>query len=131
MAEVVIDSTPPVTPALTLDAGSVTGGIPNNTQDNNSNKYPAPTFDVTNVEPNATVSLYRNGVLVNTLVQGSTTGPATVMITDTNAGNGTIANGTYTYTVIQSDLAGNPARSPRRAPWSSPSRPTCRRRRSA
>ena len=31
------------------------------------------------------------------------------MITDTNAGNGMIPNGTYTYTVIQSDLAGNPS----------------------
>ena len=113
---VVIDTQAPVTPSLTLDAGSVTGGIANNTQDNNG-KYPAPTFDVTNVEPNATVNLYRvtlvNGVptgspvLVNSVVEPATAAPSTVTIQDVNAGGGTIPNGTYQYTVTQADLAGN------------------------
>ena len=122
---VIIDSTPPVSPALSLDPASVTGGIPDFTQDNNG-KYPAPTFDATNVEPNATVNLYRvpivNGVptgtptLVNTVTVGATSGPTTVMITDTNAGGGVIPNGTYQYTVTQTDLAGNPSAVTRRAP---------------
>ncbi len=116
--QVIIDSTPPVAPGLTLDPASDTGPQPGDgiTQDNNGNPFPAPVFDATNIEPNGVVNLYRapiiNGVvgtpvLVNTFIQSPTAGPLTVQIADINNGNGTIPNGIYRYSVTDTDLAGN------------------------
>jgi large repetitive protein len=115
--QVIIDSTPPATSVLTLDPASDTGSSNSDqvTQDNNG-QFPAPVFDVTNVEPNGIVKLYRapvvNGVvgtpvLVNTITQGAVAAIGTIQIPDINGGNGVIPNGTYQYTVQQTDLAGN------------------------
>ena len=117
---VIIDSTPPVAPVLTLDPVSQTGPNPSPTitEDNNGNPFPAPIFDATNIEPNGIVNLYRTpvnalgtptgpAVLVNTFTQGATAGPLTVQIADINGGNGVIPNGMYQYSVTDTDLAGN------------------------
>ena len=116
--QVIIDSTPPLAPPIILDPASDTGTFNNDqvTQDNNGNPYPAPVFDLTGIEPNAIVQLYRtpvvNGVpgtpvLVNTQTQGATAAIGSFSIADTNGGNGMIPDGTYLYTAKQTDLAGN------------------------
>jgi hypothetical protein len=101
---------------LELDPASDTGTFNNDdvTRDNNGNPYPPPYFDVSGVEANANVQLYRapvvNGVvgpavLVNTLVDVPVGG--TLLIADTNAGMGVIPDGTYQYSARQVDPLGN------------------------
>ena len=114
---VIVASTAPTTPtSLKLDPASDTGTFNNDqvTKDNNSAAYGPPYFDVSGVEADASVQLYRapviNGVvgtavLVNTLV--NVPGGGALLIPDTNAGNGVIPDGTYQYSAMQVDLAGN------------------------
>jgi hypothetical protein len=104
---VTIASTPPLAPsAPVLDPSSYTGTSSTMiSADNQPSTQDAPRFDVSNVLAGASVELLRNGVVVNTLTD--TTG-GTVSIDDINAPvNGPIPDGTYTYTAIQIDLAGN------------------------
>ncbi len=111
------DPKPTAAPVLdaSTDSGVVGDGI---TQFNNgpSNVFPAPIFDVANVEAGAQVQLFRatfnttthaigTPVLVNT-VFNTTSASATIQIADTNGGNGTIADGTYIYTEQLTDVAG-------------------------
>jgi|GEM_PF-561561 len=116
---VLIDHTAPVAPnKIVLDPSTDSGTLHNGTA-TNFNNNPAtspinsPIFDVSGVEANATVQLYRapvvdgvagTPVLVNTLTN---TAGGTVHIADTNGGKGTIPNGTYVYSAKQIDLAGN------------------------
>ncbi len=81
-----------------LQAASDTG--PSNTDDITSVRNPI--FDVTGVEPSALLQLLRDGVVVTTLV-GVAGG--TVAIQDTS----NLADGTYVYSAIQFDQAGNAA----------------------
>ncbi len=117
---VLIDATAPAAPRpFQLDPASDTGTFNNDnyTKDNNGNPYPAPTFDLFGVEPNATVELFRalvvNGIptgsiLVNTLTDVTPTGGnSLVQVPDINGGNGVIPDGVYAYTAKQIDLAGN------------------------
>jgi len=118
--QVIIDSTPPAVPGLSLDPASDTGTYNNDkiTRRNNSpSPGNAPVFNATNIEPNGIVKLFRAAydpatgtygtpVLVNVLTQGSTGG--TVQIADVNLpSGGPIPDGRYRYTVQQIDLAGN------------------------
>ena len=111
-----VDATAPVAPnPLKLDPLTDTGTFNNDfvTKDNNGNPYPAPIFDLSSVENKATVQLFRalviNGIpgasiLVNTI---NNVGGGIVPVPDINNGNGVIADGTYVYTAMQTDLAGN------------------------
>jgi subtilisin-like proprotein convertase family protein len=103
---VTFDTTPPVTPgAPDLQATSDSpdpahpGFRAGVTDADNITNVASPTFDVFNVEANATVQLLRNGTVVATLVN---VGPGTVALTDTNA-----PAGTHAYTARQFDLSGN------------------------
>jgi hypothetical protein len=106
-----LETTPPAPTSIKLDPSTDTGTFNNDgiTMDNNSVASPtnAPLFDVTGIQPGATVELFRNAVLVDTLTN---TAGGTVTIYDTN--NGTpgqfsIADGTYLYRAEQIDQAGN------------------------
>ena len=98
---VTIDTTAPATPAAPdLEAGSDTGASPTD----NVTSSTSPTFDVSVVEPRASVQLYRDGVLVKTLADTSPTA-GVVAITDP----GPVPDGVHTYTTVQVDLAGNPS----------------------
>ncbi len=122
-AQVIIDATPPLQSVTTLDPSTDSGSLNNDqiTNDNNANNNP-PILDITNVEPNGIVKLYRtpgtvNGlgaftatgapVLVNTVTQGPGGVLGTMQVPDINAGNGRIPDGFYLYTNTQTDLAGN------------------------
>ena len=119
--QVIVDTTAPLVSTATLDPASDTGSS-NSDKVTNKNNNPspgnAPVFDVTGVEPNGIVKLYRApfnpvtgvtgaAVLVNTLTQTSAVPIGTLQIADINGGNGSIADGTYVYTSQQTDLAGN------------------------
>ena len=82
-------------PGLTLDPGSDSGvkgdGITNAV---------SPTFDVTNVAIGATITLLRNGTAVTTAPGGA---GGTAQITDP----GPAPDGVYSYSVKQTDAAGN------------------------
>jgi subtilisin-like proprotein convertase family protein len=94
---VTVDTTPPAPPAApVLDPGSDSGVL----GDNITNVI-NPFFDVAGVEANANLELFRNGVLVNTLI--NVTG-GTVVIQDPGPVQ---PDGKYTYTAEQIDLAGN------------------------
>ena len=98
---VTIDTTPPVVPAAPdLEAGSDTGASPTD----NVTMSTSPTFDVSVVEPRATVELFRDGVLVKSLPD---TAPAAGVVPITDPGP--VPDGIHTYTTIQVDLAGNPS----------------------
>ena len=62
-----------------------------------------PVIDVAGVEPGATVQLFRNGTLVNTV---TTVNGGTVPIQD-GSPTDTVPDGTYIYTAVQTDVAGN------------------------
>jgi subtilisin-like proprotein convertase family protein len=120
--QVIIDATPPAQSTVSLDPSTNLGTLNNVqfTKFNNSSSNP-PLFDVTGVEPNAIVKLFRvpgtfsggtfsptgNPVLVNTVTQPSNPAIAPGTIADTNAGNGAIPDGFYLYYITQTDLAGN------------------------
>jgi subtilisin-like proprotein convertase family protein len=94
---VTIDTAAPASPTnLALAPGDDTG----HSGTDGVTKVNAPTFDVSNIEPNATVELFRGATLVKSLF---TAVGGTVAIQDP----GPVADGTYVYTVVQLDLAGN------------------------
>ena len=122
--KVIIDTTPPAASTIGLDPSTDSGSLNNDqfTNFNNSTPTNAPLFDVTGVEPNGIVALYRtpgtvNGsgvftatgpaVLVNTVTQAAVATIGTIQVADINAGGGAIPNGDYLYTTQQTDLAGN------------------------
>jgi hypothetical protein len=83
----------PAAPALTLDPSSQSGSA-------TVTANPRPTIDVGGVQLGATVKLFRNGTLVKTVANASTT---SFTFTEPNA----LANGNVTYTAMQSDVAAN------------------------
>ena len=82
-------------------------------KNNNPSPSNSPVFDVANVEPNASVILFRAPVtagVIGTFAQVNSlpaTVGGTVAIADLNNGQGTIADGSYVYEAQQIDLAGN------------------------
>ena len=109
----VLDTIPPISPtSITLDPSSVVSpGLSITKHNNVPSPGNAPLFDVTGIEPGATVELFRNSVLVNTTTNVTPTGANNlVTIADiNNPTNAQITDGTYTYSATQIDLAGNPA----------------------
>ena len=133
---VIIDSTAPKSPtSVKLDTTTDSGtfGTDSYTNFNNASGR-APLFDVTGIEPHATVKLYRDyidpvtgnpfgtPILVNTIMDVTPIGPNNlVKIADINGNNSTIPDNPigspsdtappkgypYIYTAIQVDLAGN------------------------
>jgi hypothetical protein len=114
--KVIIDATAPATPPppiLMTDTGTFNNDDVTNT--NNSATSPSPSnarvFNVLNVEPNATVVLYRDGEEVNRI---NLTAGGTVPIADLNGGTSPgqnpIPDGIYVYRVEQIDVAGNQSR---------------------
>jgi subtilisin-like proprotein convertase family protein len=95
---VTIDTTPPAAPgAPVLDPNSDSG-----VKGDDITNIINPFFDVPGIEANANLELFRNGTLVNTLVDVPTGG--TVTIQDPGPVQ---PDGVYTYTAIQVDLAAN------------------------
>ena len=83
----------PAAPALTLDPSSQSGSA-------TVTANPRPTIDVGSVQLGATVKLFRNGTLVKTVANATTT---SFTFTEPNA----LANGNVTYTAMQTDVAAN------------------------
>ena len=128
---VIVDTTTPAPPTkvtLDLSTDSGTSNGDNYTNFNNSNNN-APLFDITGIEPNATVQLIRtdtkgNSKIVNIVTNVTPTGPNNmVQVADINGNNTPIpdnlvgappdtappSGNPYVYTAIQIDLAGNPS----------------------
>jgi subtilisin-like proprotein convertase family protein len=102
---VTIDTTAPAGPVADLQAGSDTG------QSNSDNLTSAtllalvggyPKFDISPVELGGFVELFRNGALVSS--GRLLTGAGTITLSDQGP---SFPDGKYTYTVRQTDLAGN------------------------
>jgi subtilisin-like proprotein convertase family protein len=90
----IVTSAPaPTTPVL--DPASDSG-----TKGDNITNVTNPFFDITGVEAKATLQLLRNGTLINSI---TTPTGGSLKIQDP----GPLANGTYTYTAKQVDIAGN------------------------
>ena len=94
------DITAPVQPnapdlRFTSDSGS--SNTDNITNDN------TPTFDISGVESNSTVTLYGNGLVLGAVVTPE--GQSTVSFTPTTP----MSDGTYVIRAIQTDAAGNPS----------------------
>ncbi|MCI2229915.1 BspA family leucine-rich repeat surface protein [Polaribacter sp. MSW13] len=92
-----IDTTPPPTPTTPdLQAGSDTGltNSDNNTSDS------TPTFDITCTESDSTITLYAEGISAGTHVC-TAIGSTMVMVSTT------LLDGTYDFTISETDLAGN------------------------
>ena len=133
---VIIDSTAPKSPTSVKLSASTDSGTSNGDSYTNFNNKSgnAPLFDVTGIEPHATVKLYRDyidpvtgnpfgtPILVNTIQDVTPTGPKnTVQIADINGNNTPIPDNPignpadtappkgypYIYTAVQLDLAGN------------------------
>ena len=112
---VTIDHTAPLAPSAPVlePASDTSKGFGHTTKNNNPSPSNAPVFDVTGVEPNASVILFRApvvGGVVGTFVQVNVltaTAGGTVAIADINSGKGKIPDGTYVYQAQQVDLAGN------------------------
>ena len=88
-----------------LDPGSDSGTPGDDITNVNGSGGIFPQFDVGNVVPGATLTLLRNGVMVNTLPNAA---GGTAVIGDQG---GVIPDGTYQYTVQQLDNVGNTATS--------------------
>ena len=98
---VLIDTGPPTAPSTPdLEPGDDTGIL---NSDNNTSVNANLHFDVSGVENRAKLELLRNGVVVATIADVGTPVGGAVTILDP----GPLADGTYTYAVRQTDLAGN------------------------
>ena len=97
---VLFDYTLPAAPAAPDLKAADDSGISNS--DNNTATTTGLRFDTTLVEPNAKLELLRDGVVVNSIANVGAAGGA-VTIADLTA----LADGTYVYTLRQTDLAGN------------------------
>jgi subtilisin-like proprotein convertase family protein len=96
-----LDTTPPMAPAgLDLQSGSDTGLPPVFSDADEYTADATPTFDVSGVEAENGVLLYRNGQRVAELFG---TAGGVVAITDP----GLVPDGTYTYVAVQVDRSGN------------------------
>ena len=92
---VTIDTSIPAAPTLVLDPKSDTG-----VKGDNITSVLNPIFDASGVVAGATLTLFRNGVVVKTLTNVVA---GTVQIQDP----GPLANGSFTYTAQQTSPAGN------------------------
>jgi subtilisin-like proprotein convertase family protein len=104
----IITATPPAPTSLTLDPAS-DSGISNSDDITSAAIIKFPVFDISGVEQGATVKLYRNGSVVNTLVttpQGPGA-PLTFISVQLSDPKQPFTDGVYTYTVQQIDQAGN------------------------
>ena len=101
----IIDSTAPIAPPLTLSPATDTGQHNNDnvTANNNSPQHAPPAFVVSGVEPNSLVQLFRDGQFVGIVQAGP--GATQVLVSDNL--QGVIPDGNHTYTARQVDLAGN------------------------
>ena len=89
----------PATPGIALDPASDSGRFNNDDYTN----VTQPTFDISNVQPNAQVFLYRDGTLIASPIFAA---GGNVTITDTFT-TPALSDGNHTYTVYQQDIAGN------------------------
>ena len=104
----IVTSAPPAPTTLTLDPGS-DSGISNSDDITSATIIKFPIFDVSGVEQGATLKLFRNGVLVNSLVTTPQApgAPLTFISVQISDPKQPFTDGVYTYTVQQIDQAGN------------------------
>ncbi|WP_213133516.1 BapA/Bap/LapF family large adhesin [Citrobacter sp. FP75] len=104
--KIIVDTLAPTAPAITLvndDVGTITGNVANNGGITNDN---TPTISGTG-EPGSLVSLFDNGILLNTvLVNSSGTWSYTV------PNSAPLTDRVHNFTVSASDMAGNVTTSP-------------------
>jgi subtilisin-like proprotein convertase family protein len=104
----IVTAPPPAPTTLVLDPAS-DSGISNSDDLTSATIIHFPIFDVSGVEQGATLKLFRNGVLVNTLVTAPQApgAPLTFISVQINDPKQPFSDGAYTYTVQQIDQAGN------------------------
>ncbi len=101
-----LDTIPPdATPTVDLQASSDTDFPPFFSNDDNYTAVSTPTFDITGVEPNNILILFRDDAIANIVTADLVGG--TVSVTDPGPNDDGVEDGTYIYSARQIDQAGN------------------------